>query len=146
MRFKRILCGVDFSEPSVSAFETTAECARAFKARLHIIHVIEAYEVVPGWVPVGGLEAVANSLEQKATTAMEALVGMGANALEGLAVTTEITTGRAFIEILNRARDLQVDLIVLGAKGLTLIEEAFSGSTAERVMKGAACSVLIVRG
>ena len=145
MRFKRILCGVDFSQPSVLAFDTAVELARAFKAELHIIHVIEAYPVVSDWMPVSGVNEAAVALEEKAREAMAALIGTAEKAFNGNAVTTEVTPGRAFVEILNRARERQVDLIALGAKGLTLIEEAFTGSTAERVLKAATCSVLIVR-
>lgn len=144
MKFNRILCGVDFSHSSVLAFDTAVEIARLFKAELHIIHSIEAYPVVAEWLPVGGLNEMATSLEEKATSAMEALVSTAQKAFNGTPVTSEVTRGRASVEILNRARE--ADLVVLGAKGLALPEEAFSGSTAERVMKEAKCSVLIVRG
>ena len=146
MKFKRILCGVDFSQPSVLAFDAAVELARLMKAELHIMHSIEAYPVVAEWLPVGSLDDAAASLREKAEAAMAALIATAKDTFNGVPVTTEVTTGRAFVEILNRAREREVDLIVLGAKGLTLIEEAVSGSTAERVMKGATCSVLIVRG
>ena len=146
MKFRRILCGVDFSKPSVFAFDAAVELARLLKAELHILHSIEAYPVVPEWSSAHDFDEAETALEEKATAAMEALVSTATRALNGTAITTEVTRGRAFVEILNRAREREVDLIVLGAKGLTLLEEAFSGSTAERVMKGATCSVLIVRG
>jgi nucleotide-binding universal stress UspA family protein len=84
-------------------------------------------------------------LEQKATSAMDALVARSAIALNGLSVTTEITVGLAFAELLNRASDSTRDLIVVGAKGVTLLEDPLFGSTAEQVVKGAPCSVLVVR-
>jgi universal stress protein A len=146
MKFNRILCGVDFSQPSVIAFDAAVELARLFKAELHIIHVIEAYPVVKEWLPVEGMDEIATSLEEKATAAMEALVSTAKKVFNGTPVTTEVTRGRASVEILSRARGLEADLIVLGAIGLTLIEEAFTGNTAQRVMKEAKCSVLIVRG
>lgn len=85
------------------------------------------------------------SLEEKVTEALEALIEREAKTLEGAPLTTEITRGRAYVEILNRARDYQADLIVLGAKGFPLPEEAIGGGAAEHVFKGASCSVLIVR-
>jgi nucleotide-binding universal stress UspA family protein len=146
MKFKRILCGVDFSQASVRAFEAAVELARSFKAELHIIHVIEAYPVVAGWLPVQDADDVSASLEEKANNAMGALLSTAADAFNGVPVTTEVTRGRSFVEILNRARDRKVDLIVLGAEGLTLLEEAFFGSTVDRVIRRADCSVLVVRG
>jgi universal stress protein A len=145
MRFKRILCGVDFSQPSVQAFNVAVEMARLMHAELHIIHVIEAYPVVPEWLPTGRWDEAALALEEKAKAAMDALVATAAEAFNGTRVTTEVTAGRAYVEILHHARDRETDLIIIGAKGLALPEEAFSGSTAERVMKEARCSVLIVR-
>lgn len=145
MKFKRILCGVDFSQPSVLAFDAAVELARLMKAELHIMHSIEAYPGVAEWLPVGNMDDATASLQEKAEAAMGALIATAKDTFNGVPVTAEVTTGRAFVEILNRARDREVDLIVLGAKGLTLIEEAISGSTAERVVKGATCSVLIVR-
>ena len=146
MKFNRIICGVDFSQPSVLAFDAAVEIARLFKAQLHVMHVIEAYPVVAEWVHAGRLDELTTSLEDKATAAMEALVATAKKAVNGTPVTTVITRGRAYVEILHKAHEWKADLIVLGAKGLTLPEEAFSGSTAERVMKEAQCSVLIMRG
>jgi nucleotide-binding universal stress UspA family protein len=60
-------------------------------------------------------------------------------------MTTEITTGRASAEILNRARERAFDLIVLGANGIKLPEESVVGGSAEHVVREGPCSVLIVR-
>ena len=134
MKLNQILCGVDFSEKSIRAFEAAVELARTFKADLHVIHVIEADPAVPDL-----------SLEAKAISAMDVLVAPAQETLNDVRLTSEVTTGRAFVEILNRVRERRSDLIVLGAKGITLLEEAVFGSTSEHVVKKAPCSVLIVR-
>lgn len=144
LQFKRIVCGVDFSPMSVAAFSTAAELARSMNAELHVLHVIEAYPPAASW-PRDGERRDVQSLEQKATSAMEALVARSAVALDGVSVTTEITVGLAFAELLNRAGDSTRDLIVVGAKGVKLLEDALLEGTAEQVVKGAPCSVLIVR-
>jgi nucleotide-binding universal stress UspA family protein len=144
MKFKRILYGVDFLPASVKAFEAALELAQSFQAALHVMHVIEAYPVVPA-LPAPSSEEATISLEEKAEEAMEALIMREAKILEGAPLTTEITRGRAYVEILNRARDFQADLIVLGAEGFPWPEEAVGGGAAEHVFKGASCSVLIVR-
>ena len=43
------------------------------------------------------------------------------------------------------ARELEADLAVLGAKGITLLEEPFIGTTTEHVVKEAPCSVLVAK-
>jgi nucleotide-binding universal stress UspA family protein len=144
LKFKRVVCGVDFSPPSVTAFLTAAELARAMNAELHVLHVIEILPPTESWLPDSDRKDTP-SLEQKATSAMDALVERSAIALDGLSVTTEITVGLAFAELLNRARHSTRDLIVVGAKGVKLLEDALFGGTAEQVVKGARCSVLVVR-
>jgi nucleotide-binding universal stress UspA family protein len=109
-----------------------------------VLHVIEAYPSTASWPP-GGERQNVQSLQQKATNAMDALVARSAVALESVSVTTEITVGLAFVELLNRARDSTRNLVVVGANGVRLLEDALFGGTAEQVVKGAPCSVLIVR-
>lgn len=144
MKVKRIICGVDFLPASVKAFEAALELAQSFQAALHVMHVIEVYPVVLMPQAVSS-ENAAFPLEEKAAEAMDELIRREARILEGAPLTTEITRGRAYVEILNRARDFQADLIVLGAKGLPRLEESIGGGAAEQVFKGASCSVLIVR-
>src|SRR5215471_10535475 len=103
VKFNQILCGVDFSETSIRAFETAVELARTFRSGLHVIHVIEADPQVPDL-----------TMEGKAISAMDMLVAPAAEILHER-LTTEVTTGRGFVEILNRARTRRCDLITLGA-------------------------------
>jgi universal stress protein A len=137
MRFKRILCAVDFSPDSLAAFHVAVETARLYSASLHIFHVIEAQPAVPPQVEI--------RIVEEANAAMEKLVASAESSLDGLAFTTEVTSGQAFVEIVERAREWRADLIVLGSKGITSLEEIIIGGTAENVMKEAPCSVLVVR-
>jgi universal stress protein A len=145
MAFKRILCAVDFSETSLEAFRRAAEMARRFASSLYVLHVIEARPVAPSLIGADVIGEMAVNLEEKATAALESLVESSASDLEGVPLALEVTAGRAFVEILNHASDWAADLIVLGAKGATALEQIVVGSTAERVMKDALCSTLIVR-
>ena len=137
MRFKRILCAVDFSPDSLAAFDVAVETARLYSASLHIFHVIEAQPAVPPQVEI--------RIVEEANAAMEKVVASAESSLDGLAFTTEVTSGQAFVEIVERAREWRADLIVLGSKGITSLEEIIIGGTAENVMKEAPCSVLVVR-
>jgi nucleotide-binding universal stress UspA family protein len=145
MAFNRILCAVDFSETSLEAFRRAAEIARRFASSLYVLHVIEARPVTPNLIGEDAVGEMAVELEEKATAALESLVESSASYLEGVPLDLEVTAGRAFVEILNQAREWSADLIVLGAKGAAALEQIVVGGTAERVMKDAACSTLIVR-
>ncbi len=63
----------------------------------------------------------------------------------GLQVTTEIAAGHPAEIIIKRSNELQVDLIVLGYKGLTGIKHFLLGSVSEKVLQHADCSVLLVK-
>jgi nucleotide-binding universal stress UspA family protein len=138
MPFKRILCAVDFSPDSVAAFRVAVEMARLHSGSLHLFHVMETQPNVSG-------EALLKIIET-ANEATEGLVASAQSSLDGLAFTTEVTSGEAAVEIVSRAREWRADLIALGSKGTTSLEEIIIGGTAERVIKEAPCSVLAVRG
>jgi nucleotide-binding universal stress UspA family protein len=138
MLFKRILCALDFSPDSLNAFRVAVEMARLHSGSLHLFHVMEAQPALSG-------EALIEILET-ANAAMESLVVSAQSSLDGLAFTAEVASGRASGEIVERAREWRADLIVLGSKGTTSLEEIIVGGTAEGVIKEAPCSVLAVRG
>ena len=119
MPFKRILITVDFSPNSLEAFRVAADMASVHSASLHLLHVIEAWPAAPGEAAV--------VFVQKANAAIEQLVASSQSALEKVTLTTEVASGRAFDEIVNRARDWRADLIVLGTKGTTSLEQIFLG-------------------
>ncbi len=145
MAFVRILCGIDFSQASLAAFQQAMGLARMGKGSLCIFHSIEAQPFISDLLGIDEMGEMAVRLNEKAAAALESLVASSASTLEGIPLTTEITAGRAFVEILNYARDWSADLIVLGAEGEASFGQIIVGSTAERVMKGAQCSVLIVK-
>src|SRR5262245_38884792 len=137
MTFKRILCAIDFSEDSTVALRTAAELVRLYSGSLHLVHVIEARPAVTGESLMG--------LTKNAGDAMAGLISTREELLKNFPVTTEVVSGLAAVEILNCARQWRADLIVLGSKGITSVEEILAGGTADTVMKEASCSVLIVR-
>ncbi|HEY0986374.1 MAG TPA: universal stress protein, partial [Kofleriaceae bacterium] len=56
-----------------------------------------------------------------------------------------VRIGRAAEEILELARDVGADLIIVGSKGLTGVERLVIGSVAERVVREAGCTVEVAR-
>ena len=145
MAFKRILCALDFSKESQAAFDRAAEMARLSGAQLFALHALEAQPVISQWYPMENLGEIAVELQEKAKEAMDALLHSFQQRLEGVEVITSITSGRGFEEILENARVWEADLIVMGARGSAGVESILMGSTAERVVKGADCSVLVVK-
>ncbi len=63
---------------------------------------------------------------------------------EGLAVETVTAVGVPYQNIVHVAKERDVDLIVVGRKGITGIKSFFMGSNSERVIALSACAVLVV--
>jgi glycine betaine transporter len=132
---------MDFSNSALAAFETAVETAQRDSAELLVLHVIEGRPVLSEWFPSHSLGEMTVRMEEKAHQAVNTLLTCAAPKIEGLAVATIIVNGVPFVEILKQATTWKADLIVLGAIGATSVDEIVFGSTAERVLKGAACSV-----
>jgi nucleotide-binding universal stress UspA family protein len=58
---------------------------------------------------------------------------------------TLVLQGRPFEAIVQAAKDEKVDLIVMGTLGMTELTSLLMGSTTERVIAQAPCSVMVVK-
>ena len=67
------------------------------------------------------------------------------HAQKSLIIKSVIEEGLPGMEILQAAEDYQVDLVILGTRGLSKIKRFLLGSTSEWVMRDAPCSVLLIR-
>ena len=109
--------------------------ALQFDARLVVLHVIDQNFLDKLSSHIGkNREDVGKELRHKAERDMEAFLKQWNQT--GHDVDTLIATGTPFQEIAVLARDLVVDLVVVGGygrKGRGKIEEVFFGSTAEKV-------------
>lgn len=63
----------------------------------------------------------------------------------GIPVHHEFLEGDPAAEIVRYATDAGMDLIVMGTHGRTGVERLLMGSVAEKVMRDAPCSVLVVK-
>jgi nucleotide-binding universal stress UspA family protein len=137
MKFARILCAVDFSPDSTEAFRIAGDLARRYRGALLVLHAIEAQPVL---APDALIE-----INKRAGDALADFIASMRPSADDVAIDAEVTSGAPYEEIVRRARDWEAELVVLGAKGATSLEEVLVGGTAEAVMKEAPCSVLVVR-
>jgi universal stress protein A len=144
LHLKRILVPIDFSECSVRALDYALAFAEQFAAKIILLHVVE-----PAVYPENYLAAPATLQEVQ-----ENLVQVGREHLAELSrkrlghrIEAELLVriGRAHSEIPDTAKAMGADLIVIGTHGHTGLKHVLLGSTAERVVRYAACPVLTVR-
>ncbi len=140
----KILFATDFSENSAHAFDYALTLARKFNARLLIIHVInEPVDLRGFYVPHVSFENLEKEIEAGAEKMMQKFCSA---TLEDFAdYETAIVAGIPYEEILKKAADEKVSLIVMGTLGRSGIDHLLFGSTAERVVRKATCPVMTVR-
>jgi nucleotide-binding universal stress UspA family protein len=146
MDFKAILVATDFSDCAGAAFDMAKNLAQRFGAKLILLHVIQQSIVmrVAEHLKVQP-ESLLPEFREEAQQELDAFLDdHGRSSLE---VNSMVTVGIPFQEISVIARDLAVDLIVMGGYGRSgrgPIEEVFFGSTAEKVVRLLPCPVLCV--
>jgi nucleotide-binding universal stress UspA family protein len=143
MKATNILCPVDFSEPSRVALAAAVELARDTGARLHVVHVYHYPSIGMGELGIVGAELV----EQGIAAVRAALdewtrdaVARGADKAEA-----RLVEGVAWDRICAVAAEVGCELIVIATHGRTGLRHALLGSVAERVVRHAPCSVLVVK-
>lgn len=153
--FHKILVAIDNSELSNQAFEQGIFLANAFKASLHLVHVLsplkKEYEDVSALAFGGGYypEAFDEALRERWQTLEEEgleLLRTKAQQAMTAGVTAEFTQmlGQPGEKICELAHSWDADLIVIGSHGRTGWSEFFMGSVSNHVSHHAPCSVMIV--
>lgn len=149
--FKRLLCAVDFSEPSLAAVRVAGSLAREAGARLELMHVLEWPWHEPPAPRLDDLpEPQAAALgeyrryvETSATARLESVAS--SDVLNGPSAAVHIGHGKPYEQLLAAAREHGADLIVLGVHGRSVIDLGVFGSTANQLVRRATCPVLTVR-
>jgi nucleotide-binding universal stress UspA family protein len=139
--FERILCPVDFSEPSLAALELAFSLAGEGHASVTILHVLESlHDALAARLGADDRRAI----ECDAMSKMRALVSDPVRHTCG--VTTRVTHGKAYREVLGVAAHERADLIVMGVHGRHALDLMLFGSTTNQVVRRATCPVLTLRG
>jgi universal stress protein A len=142
IRLKKILTPIDFSDASQQALHYAVAFAERFQASLVLLHIVEFNFMGSdfGAVELSQIEA---DLEENASRQLEDWVKRKV----GSRVPAEplVRNGRPYLEIVEAAKSLDVDLIIIATHGHTSLAHVLLGSTVERVIRHAACPVLVVR-
>lgn len=133
IRIQKILYPTDFSSHSNQAYFHAIALAESHKASLTILYVFTPGSSGQSGEPAGDRRYWQNQLEQ--IRPVNSSIPVDHILLEGDAAT----------EIIKYSRDAGMDLVVMGTHGRTGVERLLMGSVAEKVMRDANCSVLVVK-
>jgi nucleotide-binding universal stress UspA family protein len=138
-----VVVAYDFSGSGHAALERAIELAkRAPWHVLHIVCVIDPRFPFPA-LPTKHVDVeYANRVVAAVSAEITAELGEGRDVQ--FYVHAPIAKKPA-TEILKVAEDIGADLIIVGSKGLTGLERAMIGSTSERIVREAGCTVEVAR-
>jgi len=136
---KRILVPTDFSLTSEAALRYGIALARAFNAKLFLLHVPEHPGVAAeAEYPLGIYETMKNAAHQRLGELFTR------NQVDELSPEYAMRIGDAPQEIVQFAAERNIDLIVMGTHGREGVARVLLGSVAETVVRRATCPVLTV--
>jgi nucleotide-binding universal stress UspA family protein len=138
---RRVLVAHDFSNDSELALRYAVLLAREYQAELHLMHVLgrpetDGPEIIWGAGCAEGLyHAAARRLQHAVPTEAQLRAK----------VTHTVRWGKPYQEVLFYAKEQEIDLICMGAKGKNFSMGALFGSNVDRVLRQAPCPVLVTR-
>lgn len=145
--YQNIMVAIDDSETSRCALAEAKHIAKTSQAKLYIVHVVD--EVLlsmhgHAMLDMGGADAAVANLRRAGQALLDdALKDTGAMEVE--AVLLEAQKRRVSETIADKAKELAVDLIVIGRHGQRGLATLLLGSVAEQLAKISNASVLLVR-
>ena len=132
--FDKILLAVDGSEHSERATAAAADLATKSAGTVYVLHVHEAGLVAP----------VETNTEAKVIVD-QAMKQLDADGVQVTGDAVSARSGSIAPTIIEAARSLGSDLIVMGTRGLSDFSGLLVGSIAHKVIQHADCPVLVVR-
>jgi len=133
--FKTILFPIDQSREAREAVEVVTDLVKTYSSRLVLLSVVEELvEGEPSAAEMTSPEAIAELLHS--ARALFSKQGIESEVLE--------RAGKPAFVICDVADELNVNLIVMGCRGVGLTEEGASSSVTNRVINLSPCPVMVV--
>jgi nucleotide-binding universal stress UspA family protein len=152
--FERILYCTQLGPNTSYVFRYAYALAKSFGAELHVLHVVETLTaeqraVVDGYAGEGAIEELIEAQEDEQMARIPRRIGefcareMGEEDWQQVVTKIIVAEGKAHQQILDHARDLKSDLVVLGAHAESSLLDRLVGNTAQRVVQRSPVPVLI---
>ena len=138
-QWKKVLVPTDFSDIALQGIRAAADWQHGMGVEVVLVHVTEPAH--------DGLRVQTSDLHNKMKNeAMETLRHLAADHFsESAKIKTVVIEGKSAEAICKAAEDYQVDVIIIPTHGRSGLKHALLGSVAEKVVRQASCSVLVVR-
>ena len=137
--FRKVMVGYDGSKQADKAVEVAFSLAQSTDAKVLVFAVARP----PEPATMVELDAMLEDAREHYEESFKKISKSAENL--GVELETAIAVGHPVQQIVHRAETDQVDLIVLGRRGMSRFEKMIVGSTSEKVLRYAHCPVMVVR-
>jgi nucleotide-binding universal stress UspA family protein len=142
-----IVVATDFSDAASAALLYGREFARTFSARLHVVHVVEdvGHSIAATMAgPPVDLGTLQKNIDDDARRAL--VEGITDDDMRSIDIRTVLLRGLDPARgVLEFAREIHADLLIVGTHGRGGLAHFFLGSVAQQLVRSAPCPVLTVR-
>jgi nucleotide-binding universal stress UspA family protein len=138
--FKKILHANDGSEPAFHALSLALTIAKQNASELHMV-CVEEIDYMPEFI-----EEVREETGRAARRFHKVLQRARAKAEENhIKLHIHVIAGHPVRDIVELAKELKAELLIIGATGHSALYERLIGSRADRIVQLAHCPVLVVK-
>lgn len=144
VQIRRILIPTDFSEPAKEAQAYAIALAERFDSELHLMHIVPQVTIP---LPDSSSSWTLPDSDQRAQVKeaeTRLLQELDSKWAKERGVVQVAKVGYAVEEIVQYAKEKEIDLIVIGTHGHSGLAHFILGSVAEKIVRMANCPVLTV--
>ncbi|MGB4205926.1 MAG: universal stress protein [Bacteroidales bacterium] len=140
---KNILVAIDFSDHSTEIISRSVEIAKAFEAKIFLVHVCDpnpffiGSELEPQMFQIQRDEELSRKRNE-----LQAIAKVVSK--KGVEIETQLLMGVPITSILDKAEEIAAFMIIIGKESHGFFYKAFMGSTSEGVVSRSNCPVLVI--
>jgi nucleotide-binding universal stress UspA family protein len=152
LSLKKILVPTDFSQQAEYAFQAALQLGRIHDVEIQLVHVVDhsvgylftghPIEQMTSPSQPDYLESW-NQINEEAERRLQEQVSR--QDIQSYSLSYKVVWGNPYKGIAQQALEEQADLVVMGSKGASGMEELLIGSNAERMIRNAPVPVLVVK-
>jgi nucleotide-binding universal stress UspA family protein len=143
VEIRLVLVAIDFSDISETVMDYADNLARAWGARLLVVHVVHDLSDFTSVYATGtSLLELQQQFEEEASERLEAICQTELS--DALPYETLLRTGRPAIEINQIIHQHGVDCLIIGGHSTDKPEHQLFGSTSQRLLHQAACPIFMI--
>ena len=146
---ENILVPIDGSDASFKALDFAADLATKYGSRLWLVHVVQSREIPPAlrhWAQIEHVHSPPEWLLEEAVAENVLIAGEDRARSRGVEAVARISqNGDVARCIIDAVDNHDIDLVVMGTRGLSDLQGLVLGSVAHKVTHAAPCTVVTVR-